>query len=94
MRKILFTILFLFILALAYFRKPDDKACIIAAVEAVWGKRTPDKNKFPEYFEQFMDITAPSVEVNNWIFFKTIRYQYGKEKKTIAVGLFNRVIIL
>jgi len=94
MKKILFSILFLFLLTLAYFRKPDDKTCIIAAVEAVWGSRTPDKNKFPDYFEQFMNVTAPSVEVNNWVFLKRIRYQYGKEKKTIGYGLFKRVYIL
>ncbi len=92
MKKILLAILVIFVLSLAYSTKPDDKTCIIKAVKAVWGDQTPDVKKFPEYFEQFMDITSTSVEVNDWVFLKRIRYKVKLTKKTIGFGVFNRVI--
>jgi hypothetical protein len=94
MKRILLLILLVFILTMAYFTRPDDKTCIIKAVQTVWGNRTPDIKKTPGYFEQFMDVTSPSVEVNDWIFLKRIRYQFGQEKKTVGFGLFNRFYML
>ena len=82
------------LLATAYASKPTDKACIIAAVEDVWGTRTPDKYKFPEYYEQFMDHTSKMVIVDDWTFVKRIRYKFGTEYEVVGYGVFSRVFLL
>ncbi len=58
MKKILIIILVVFMLFVSYVSKPDDKTCMEIAVKSVWGKLTPEKFKFPEYYEQFMDLNA------------------------------------
>ena len=93
MKKWIVPLLIAVLLLVAYGTKPDDKTCIIAAVKAVWGSVTPNVEKTPGYFEQFMDVTSQSVEVNDWVFLKRIQYQYTKEKKTIGYGFFNHVYI-
>ena len=82
------------LLAAAYITKPDDKKCIIAAVESVWGPLTPDKFKRAQYYEQFMDINSKSVAVDDWIFVKRIRYQFGEEYKVVGYGAFANVFLL
>jgi hypothetical protein len=73
-----------------YFTKPDDKTCIIAAVEAVWGSRTPDKYKMPGYFEQFMDLNSPSVKVEDFIFLKRMKYSIGGKEYIVGYGVLNK----
>lgn len=87
-------ILLLVLLAVAFATRPADKDCIIAAVERVWGERTPDKNKFPVYFEQFMDITSKMVVVDDWVFLKRMRYRFGQEYRTVGYGAFTRIFLL
>lgn len=85
---ITFTALFLLI---AYVSKPDDRTCIIESVRSVWGSYTPTDQK-PWYYNQFMDLTSKSVEINDWVFLKRIRYQYNKEvTRTVGIGAFNKV---
>ena len=55
MKKYILPLLVL-VLGTAYITKPDDKTCIIEGVRAVWGDVMPDVNKYPVYFEQFMNI--------------------------------------
>ncbi len=78
------------LLGVMFFTKPDNKACTIAAVEAVWGDIVPDKYKRPQYFEQFMDLNSPSVTIQDWVFFKRIQYQFGDKRRTIGYGVFNQ----
>jgi hypothetical protein len=93
MKKVfLFLALFLF-LVIAYATKPDDKTCIIAAVHAVWGPRTPDMNSKPAFYEEFMNLNSKQVIVDDWIFLKRIRYKFPKKEYNIGIGAFNRVFM-
>jgi hypothetical protein len=93
MKKTLIILLILFIGFMAYVSKPDNKTCIIKVVEHEWGSITPDKNKYPGYYEQFMDVTSKAVQIDDWIILKRIRYQFGKEYKTVGIGLFKQVML-
>jgi hypothetical protein len=91
MKKIIILISALIILSgVLYFTKPDDKTCIIAAVEAVWGSRTPDKYKMPEYFEQFMNLNSPSVKVEDWVLLKRIKYNIAGKEYIVGYGVLNK----
>jgi hypothetical protein len=90
MRKIIVLILIAFTLFAAYSSKPDDKTCIIEAVKSVWGPLTPTTAR-PVYYEQFMDLTSKSVEIDDWIFLKRIRYKTANDTKTVAFGAFKKV---
>ena len=79
------------LLAVAYFTKPDDKTCIIAAVKAVWGDRTPNMYEKPALFEEFMNLNSKQVTVDDWIFLKRIRYHFPKKEYNIGIGAFRRV---
>ncbi len=93
MKKVIFIIVVVFVLFAAYFSKPDDKTCIIAAVKYVWGNRVPDE-KLPLYYEPFMDLTSQSVKVNDWIFLKRIQYKVKNDYVTVGYGAFKRVFTL
>lgn len=75
----------------AYFTKPDDKACIIVVVKAVWGNLVPDMNSRAVYYEQFMDITSKNVTIRDWVFFKIIKYDFGGTQKNIGIRAFNHI---
>lgn len=94
-KRSLWVILFLVVLlVVAYATRPTDKNCIIAAVEGVWGSRTPDKYNAPVYYEQFMDLNSKMVMVDDWIFLKRIRYRVGQEYRTVGYGAFTRIFLL
>lgn len=93
MKKTLLFLLILFIALTAYVSKPDNKTCIIKAVEYVWGDKTPDKYKYPAYYEQFMDATSKAVDIDDWVFWKHIKYKVGDTYETVGIGLFRQVII-
>lgn len=93
MKKTLLLLSITTILAIAYFTKPDDKTCIEAAVQAVWGKRTPDKNDKPIYYEQFMNLNSKQVVVDDWIFLKHIRYRFPAKEYNIGLAAFNHIMI-
>ena len=82
-----------FTLFAAYASKPDDKTCIIEAVKSVWGKYTPDVSK-PIYYEQFFDLTSKSVEIDDWIFLKRIRYKFKSGAVTVGIGAFKKVFTI
>lgn len=88
MRKLILVLLVL-LLGIAYLTKPDDKTCIIEGVKAVWGNTTPDVNKYPVYFEQFMNLNSPNVTVKDWVFLKQVQYKWQKEQKTVGYGAFK-----
>lgn len=90
MKKLTLIIVLALILLTAYGTKPDDKTCIIESVKSVWGNLTPDVSK-PQYFEQFMNLTSQSVEVDDWIFLKRIRYRTANGYATIGIGAFKNV---
>lgn len=87
-------LLLLAFLVAAYVTKPSDKDCIIAAVEGVWRERTPNKEKFPQYFEQFMDVTSTMVKVDDWLFLKRMRYRFGPQYRTVGYGAFTKIFML
>ena len=91
MKKYIVLFLLAVILFVAYQTKPDDKTCIIETVKAVWGDRTPDL-KMPFLYEQFMDATSKSVVIDDWIFLKRMKYKYADKTRTVALGMFNKVI--
>jgi hypothetical protein len=93
MKKALLLLGIATMLMIAYFTKPDDKTCIEAAVKAVWGKRTPDKNDKPAYYEQFMNLNSKQVIVDDWIFLKPIRYRVPSREYNVGLAAFNRIII-
>jgi hypothetical protein len=92
MKKIIGVIIIVAFFFIAYRTKPDDRTCILKGVKAVWGNRTPAEDK-PLYFEQFMNITSKSVKIDDWLFFKQIKYKYGNDYKTIGFGAFNKVFL-
>lgn len=94
MKKILLSLLFVFILIIAYQSKPSDKDCIIKAVRTAWGAKVPDEKIYPQYFEQFMDVTSTAVKVDDWIFLKRISYKYNNDYKTVGYGLFKQILML
>ncbi len=89
--KKLFLFLFILLLGVAYFTKPDDKTCIIEGVRAVWGNITPNPYHRPDLFEHFMDLNSKSVQVKDWIFFKQVKYKIGQDQKVVAYGAFKNV---
>lgn len=91
MKRTLLLILLAAILLIAYATKPDDKTCIIAAVDAVWGNRVPDKYDKPAFYESFMNLTSKQVEVDDWIFLKRIRYRFPNKDYNIGIGAFKHV---
>lgn len=93
MKKIALIIALGLVLLIAYGTKPDNKTCIIESVRSVWGKYTPGVEK-PDYFEQFMNLTSQSVEVDDWIFLKRIRYKTVNGYVTIGYGAFKNVFTL
>lgn len=90
MKKIIVLMLVAFTLFAAYASKPDDKTCIIQAVNSVWGKLVPDIRK-PMYYEQFMDVASKSVEIDDWVFLKRIRYKFTTGTATVGFGAFKKV---
>ena len=89
--KKMFVFLFLLVLAVAFFTRPDDKTCIIEGVKAVWGNATPDPAKAPALFEQFMDVNSQNVQVKDFYLVKQVRYGTPGEMKTVAYGAFKNV---
>lgn len=79
-----------FTLFAAYASKPDDKTCIIEAVKSVWGPLVPDVSR-PIYYEQFMDLTSKSVEIDDWIFLKRIQYKFKTATSTVGFAAFKKV---
>ena len=92
MKKILLLLSLVIFLTIAYFTKPDDKTCIIAAVNAVWGKTVPDPKDKPRLYEDFMNLTYKQVVIDDWIFMKRIRYRFPTKEYNIGFGMFNRII--
>jgi hypothetical protein len=88
--RILLIIVVAFILFLAYVSKPGDKECKEFAVKAAWGKTMPEKLKFPEYYEQFMDLNHENVVINDYIFLKHLKYKVSGEEKPVAIAAFKR----
>jgi hypothetical protein len=93
MKKILILLVIAAVLITAYVTKPDDKTCIIAAVEAVWGDKTPNKYDKPAFYEQFMNLNSKQVVIDDWIFLKRVRYRFPNKEYNIAIGAFNHVFI-
>lgn len=93
MKRILLLLLLAAVLLIAYATKPDDKTCIIAAVEAVWGSRTPDKYSKPAFYEEFMNLNSRQVIVDDWIFLKRIRYRFPKKEYNIGIGAFKHIFM-
>jgi hypothetical protein len=78
-------------LVIALLTKPDDKACIIGGVKAVWGNLTPNPEDKPDLFEDFMNLNSPSVRVKDWVLFKQVLYKVSGEETTVAYGAFKNV---
>ncbi len=73
--------------------KPDDKTIKEKTVKAVWGNLTPGKYRFPEYYEQFMNINSGDVHIDDWLVVKRIGYTFGNERKIIGYAAFGKVMI-
>lgn len=72
--------------------KPDDKTIKKEAVSTVWGRMTPPEYTSPGYYNQFMNLNAPDVYINDWLVLKRIQYKLGKETKTIGYAAFGKII--
>ena len=94
MKKVVIPLAIITLLGAAYATKPDTKTCQKAAVKAVWGSVTPDENKLPVYYEQFMNTTSKSVEIDDWVFLKRIKYRTNKGAKLVGYGLFHKVLLI
>jgi len=94
MKKVLIPLAIIILLGLAYSTSPDTKTCQKAAIKAVWGSVMPDETQMPIYYEQFMNATSKSVEVNDWVFLKRIRYRTNTKAETIGFGLFGSILII
>lgn len=90
MKKLIVALLLL-VSAVAFVSRPDDKTCIIEGVKAVWGDATPDPNKAPALFEQFMDVNSQNVQVKDLFLVKQVKYGTPGEMKTVAYGAFKKV---
>ena len=86
-------LLLVIILIIAAFTKPDDKTIKEKTVQAVFGNLTPGKYRFPEYYEQFMNINSGDVDIDDWGVVKRIGYTFGKDKKIIGYAAFGKVMI-
>ena len=93
MKKIIFLILLVFLFFVAYSTKPDYKTCVMACVEAVWGRFVPDTTK-PAYYEQFFDATSKAVKIDDWFFLERIQYKLNTGYTTIGYGAFKKVFIV
>ncbi|MDQ2862674.1 MAG: hypothetical protein M3R50_03315 [Bacteroidota bacterium] len=85
-------VIIVFILV-AIITKPSDKQIKIKAVEAVWGTLVPDVNKYPGYYEEFMNYTTVNVYIDDWVVVKRIRFNMGKEIRPIGFAAFDQVLI-
>lgn len=96
MRKAVIFLLLALVLVfgVAYATKPTDKTCKIKAVRAVWGSVTPDYDTMPQYYEEFMNVTSKSVEINDWVFLKRIKYRDNKGPRTIGYAAFGKVMFV
>src|SRR5437868_5588117 len=92
-KRALIIIPILIILIVAYYTKPDNKTIIIQSVTKVWGNLTPSV-RMPDYYNQFMDLNYKSVHIDDWIFLKRIRYDFGKDNRTIGFAAFSHVFFL
>lgn len=90
MRRIIIIALCILVLGVAYFTKPDDKTIIIQSVTRFWGDRSPTV-QMPVYYNQFMDLNSKSVEINDWIFIKRVRYHLGSFNRTIGIAAFSHI---
>ena len=59
----------------------------------VWGNKAPDKNRAPEYYERFMNLTTQVIIVDDWLFIKRIRYIEGTKEKIIGFAAFGKIMI-
>ena len=92
MKKLLLLIVVI-ILTIAYFTKPDDKTCMIAAVNAVWGDKVPRPESTPRLYERFMDLNSKQVVIDDWIFMKRIGYRFPNKEYRLGFALFDRIVM-
>lgn len=90
MRKIIILLIIAFTLFAAYASKPDDRTCIIESVKFVWQEHVPSISR-PVYYEQFMDLTSKSVDIDDWFFIKRIKYRFTDKTRTVGIGAFKKV---
>ena len=91
-RATLILIIFLAVVCcIAALTKPTDRDIKLQTIKAVWGDRVPDVYKAPGYFEEFMNLTAPNVLVNDYGVLKWIRFNTGKDTTFAGVGAFKKV---
>ena len=93
MKKMIVIVLLLAIFAAAYFTKPDNKTCKILVVKAVWGNVMPNEYKSPRFFSEFMDLYAKDITINDWVFFKIIKYKLAGKEIT-SIGAFEKVYFI
>ena len=93
--KIALILVFLFaiILIIAVFTKPGDKRIKIEVVDAIWGKRVPNKYDKPDFYEQFMNTTTQDIGINDWLFLKRITYTIHDTTNTVGFAAFGKVML-
>lgn len=90
MKKIIVAVLLVAVLATAYFTKPDNKTCKILVVKAVWGNIMPNEYQSPRFYNQFMDLYAKDITIDDWGVFKIIKYKLA-DKEIKSIGVFKKV---
>ena len=93
MKKIIIILILATVLGIAYFTKPTDKNCKIMVVKAVWADVIPNEHQSPRFFGQFMDLYAKDITIDDWGFFKVIKFQLPHQKVT-SIGAFKKVYFL
>jgi hypothetical protein len=88
---IIFIIVLLFVVAVV--TKPSDKQIKKKAIKSIWGNLVPDENKYPGYYNQFMDYTTTSVYIDDWLVIKRIRFKSGKEIKPVGFAALGETFI-
>jgi hypothetical protein len=91
-RKLIVSVIAIFILV-AVLTKPSDKEIKIETIKTVWGSLVPDVNKYPGYYEEFMNYTTVNVYIDDWIVVKRIRFKIGNEIRPIGFAAFGKVVI-
>jgi hypothetical protein len=81
------------ILIIAAFTKPDDKQIKIEVVDAIWGKKQPDKYKAAQYYEEFMNLTTQDIDIDDWLFLKRIQYTLHDTATTIGFAAFGKIML-
>ncbi len=86
-----FLIITFFIIAFA--TKPSDRTIKKEAIKIIWGNLMPPENKYPQYYEEFMNYTSTEVYIDDWFLLKRIQFKTNDGIRPIGYAAFGKVMI-